>query len=494
MMPGILRTKHAGVALVALLTALFAAPAHGETSSPRHLGYEGFVAAVDARHPERALDERMLARAGEIERRSGLLADPELKVGRDQVPLPGALQPEPKMAEMARGNAQWQIALSQSFPWPGALSAEERAASARKAGVATAAGLAALRRRFEAKELYLRLVRTAKLIEVERAAFDVVEGIRTFLHEKFKQGAGSHYDYLQAHRESGMLAANIAALEVDRQNLERHALLLMDAAEASRADAITFDLAWPRELLEAAAPPAGVTDLARERIILDKAAELARQDAEYRLSLPSFMASGMLMQEDSGMRMYGAMVGITLPLQSSARRRSLGAESGIVEGQRGAELAWHDKRKALALVQAESRLAQLEATCKSLERDIIPPVEEHMEAATVEFSQGRGSLSSVIEGRRALLDLELTEVRMTEALALARLSVEKIQAGFVDEAIDLELPQLTGLSGGSMRMGSGTGMEGMPSPGRKARKPAERESLEVPAEEPAPSGSSSMGM
>jgi outer membrane protein TolC len=490
--------------ILASLALLETAAAHAGEARRPPLTYETFVEAVAARHPERAIDLQTLAKSKEAERRAGLLPDPQLSVSRDEVPLKGRLQKEPEMAEAAKDGAEWQLQLSQSFPWPGTLSAEERAAKARVATTEADTGLAALMRRFEASELFLRLVRTAKLIYVERANSVVVNGLRDFSHEKFKQGIGSHMDFLQSHSEAGVLKANVATLELDLRNLKRHALALMDDSAAKSPDDIQFVLEWPLRLIKETEPAKdAAADLARERIVRAKDAELARQDAEYRRSLPSFMASGMLMQEDGGMRMYGAMVGVTVPVYSNIQRSSLSAERGIIEGRTGSELSWHDRRKALALAQAEDRIVQIEANFKALRQEIIPPVREHIEAATAQFAQGRGDIAAIIDGRRTLLNLQLTEIRTTEALALARLSVEKVKAGLIDDALDLEVPQLVGAASSGMSMGGGASrMQEMPAMKRKmpmkggmpSQNRAPGSDMTMPEEEESKSGGSGMGM
>lgn len=490
--------------ILASLVSLEATAAQAAEAGRPKLTYETFVEAVATRHPERAIDMQALAKSKEAGRRAGLLPDPQLSVGRDEVPLQGRFQPEPMMAEDAKDGAEWQLQLSQSFPWPGTLSAEERAAMARVATTEADTGLASLARRFEASELFLKLVRTAKLIAIERANLVVVNGIREFSHEKFKQGVGSHMEFLQSHSEAGVLKANVATLELELRNLKRHALLLIDATTAADPDSVDFTLEWPVGLTQAKnAGTDGVVDLARERIVRGKDAELARQDAEYRRSLPSFMASGMLMQEDGGMRMYGAMVGVTLPVYSNIQRSSLSSERVVVEGRASGELSWHDRRKALALAQAEDRIAQIEANSRALEREIIPPVREHVEAATSQFSQGKSDIGAIVEGRRTLLNLQMTEIRTTEALALARLSVEKIKAGLIDDNIDVEIPQLVGATSSGMNMGGGAGnmqemapmKRKMPMKGSMPRqKQAPGSGMTMPDEEESKSGGSGMGM
>jgi outer membrane protein TolC len=468
----------AGIVLIGTRTA------QAEEASRSVVTYEAYLQAVAAHHPERELDEKSLARAKAEERRAGLLADPQLSVGRDEVPLPGRYQ-RVMVDEADRKGAQTTYGLAQSFPWPGTLAADERAARARTATVEADLRIAALQRHFEAAELFLRLVRTAKLLEAERADLVVVGGLRDFAHEKFRQGLGSHMEFLQTHSEAGVLKANVGALELDLGNLKRHALLLMGDPAPATPDSVDFVLDWPALATES--PPStrgdAVADVTRERIQHSKDAELSRDDANYRRTLPSFMASGMLMQEDGGMRMYQAMLGVTLPIYSSLERRSISDAKAIVASRGEAELSWHDRRKAVALAQAEGRIAQVEANLKALAQEIIPPLREHIEVATTRFSQGKADIGGIIDGRRMLLNLQMTEIRTRETLALARLGVEKITAGLVDDEMDLEVPQLAGTgSSGMSRMGPDSGgvsdsermseMKRMPKkgplPGRKA--------------------------
>ena len=454
--------------ILAGLVSLGATSAPTDATKGPKITYEAFVEATVNHHPERALDGKVLAKATEDQRRSGLLPDPQFTVGRNLVPLPQRYQ-HVAASDMDRAKAETTYGLSQSFPWPGTLAAEGQAAKARAATVAANMSLSALERRFAATELYLRLVRTAKLIDAERANLILVNGLREFAHEKFKQGVGSHMEFIQSHTEAGVLQANVASLELDLKNLKYHALLLMDHQTGHAPDAVDFVLEWPPNLITAKADKDVHWDLTRERIVRSKEADLSRLDAEYRRSLPLFNVSGMMMQEDGGMRMYAATIGISLPIYSNIQRSSYSSEDLIVDSQAEGELAWHERRKALALFQTEGRITQLDANLKALAQEIIPPVREHIEAATSLFSQGKGDIAAIVDGRRTLLNLQMTEVRTTESLALARLSALKIAAGLIDDAIDQEVPQLTGSTISGMGMGKSASM-----PGTTASKPSAR--------------------
>lgn len=473
--------KHLFSAILTLLP-LQAVAAGSDESTQENITFEKFVEAVSSHHPQRSIDEKSLARAKEGFNRAGILSDPQIKIGRDEVPFRGRLQPKPEMADMVKENAEWRLELSQSLPWPGTLAAEERVAQSSVVNAETNLGIADLMRRFEAQELYLRLIRTDKLLAVEKANFLVADGILEFTQAKFKQGIGSHHEFLQAHSERGVLKANVASLETELLNLKRHALLLIGNPAISNPDRVSFVLDWPQSLVKPDTPRNKSTqDIARLKIQRGKEIEIARQDAEYRRSLPSFMASGMVMQEDSGMRMYGAMVGISLPIFSQVQRNSLRDEGSLTRNQSDEALAWHERRKNLALMQAESRIAQIQANYLALEQEIIPPIKEHIETVTVQFSHGKSDITSIIAGRRTLLNLETSKVRTIEALARARLSVERIMAGLIDEELDLEVPQLVGASS-SMNM-SGAESSGMsPMTSGRDRMPMSPRGLGIKAE------------
>lgn len=442
-----------------LLVLLLSTPLFAQGTGAQTLSYEAFVDLVAKQHPETEISDKRFAIAKGAIERSGVLPDPQLTIGRDQVSLPGRYQRNrkdsmmPDAGEPSESAARWQVGLSQSLPWPGTLAAESRAAEAQKDVVTTDLGRAKLERRFAATELFLRMVRISKLIEIQKSNLKVVEGVKNFAHAKFKQGIGSHMEFLQTHSESGVLKANLAALETDLRNLKRHAIALINDPAIADPAILQFDLEWPRSFTTADSP----SDLVQQRLAREKDVLVARNDAAYRRSLPSVMASSMLMQEDdSDMRMYGVMLGVSVPVYSIGLRRSLSRESSLAQARIESELTWHDKQKALALSQAQDRIAQIEANVLALRDEIIPPVKEHIEAAAIQFSQGKADIGAIIEGRRTLLNLQVTEVMTSEALALANLSVAKTQAGLVDMELDQEVPQIAGPNGGNM----GSGMSG----------------------------------
>jgi outer membrane protein, heavy metal efflux system len=419
--------------------------AKGQQKSP--ITFHSFIQAVAKNHPETAIEQRTLGRAKEIERRSGLLPDPQLSLGRDEVPFSRSLQNEP-IDEMAKESARWEVNLSQSFPWPGTLDAESKSAQASTEVTRLNVEMARLQRVFGAKELFLRLVQMSKTIQIQQANLEVVESIKKFSHDRFKQGVGSHMEFLQTHSESAVLRRNLANMEADLRNLKREVLAQMASEEIVDIDSVAFELDWPKD-----EPVASSSDLAQKSILQAKEGELARNDRDYRRTLPSFMATGMFMQEDSGMRMYGAMVGITVPIYSNIQRSSLSNEGSLVEENADQRLAWYQRRKSLALAQVKEQIQQIQDNLKALRDEIIPSAKGHAQAATVEYSQGRIGINAVIDARRNLLNLEVTEVQTIEALNNAQVAAQKIDVGLIDD-LNLAVPQLPMPNLSSMSMGS----------------------------------------
>jgi outer membrane protein TolC len=480
------------IALLAAVASAGQAPAAGVPKEP--ITYERFAQLVATSHPEKPLTEMNVALARQAAGRAGRLPDPQLSISRDDAPLPDYLQPMMPAGEEAKGRAEWRLGIMQQIPWPGTLRAEDRAAQARIAAAETEAGVSTLERQFAAKELFLKIVRTAKLLAAEEASLEEARGLRDLTHARFKQGLGSHLEYLQAHSELGVMKANVRALATDLRNLKRHTLVLLGVTDLRGVDALRLVTDWPAP----AAAQAPARDVVRERIARGRDATLARQDVEYRRSLPSLTASGMLMRDDAGMRMYGAALGISLPIYSGAARSALRTESGLIGRRAEGDIAWHDRRKELALAQARDRIEQIEANGRALQSEIISPVREHFAGAMALFSQGKGELGAIIESRRALLGLRMTAVMNDEALALARLAIEKIEAGMVDETLDLGVPQLAlpqtaGMSQGGMAATPAM-PDGMPDKSMKSTRPRAATPAQ-PEMEPEPrGGTSGMGM
>lgn len=413
----------------------------GYAGPAQAMGMAEFVAAVVAQHPEGAIDQARIDAAQAATDGVGRLPDPVLAVARPAEP-------------------RWEMTLAQTFPWPGSAAAarEDKQNIVYEArGDAT---LGAAQRAFGAKDLYVRMVRAAKLIAVQQESLKVVEGIRDFMHDTFKEGTGSHMAYLDAQGEAAILSANLGALRTDLLNLKREALLMLGRSPAEDPESLPLTLDWPA----AAESPADDQVLAR----IDRAAASAagRADAADKASMPTITVSAMAMREDDGMRSAGGAVGISLPIFSGSVRHAVAAESAAVAHRAASERTLHERRKSLAIAQASARRDQIRANIRTLTNDVMPPVKEHVAAATVLFSQGKGDVASIVQSQRRLLDLEQSAIMLTEAEAQTDLAIEAAGAGFLDAALSGETPRLAAPAMADTSMGA---MPVAPQRMRKAR-------------------------
>ncbi|MBC7660772.1 MAG: TolC family protein [Chitinophagaceae bacterium] len=440
-----------GIFIVTMVTVFYARIAISESKEPLQLNFDSFVARVTDHHPEKSIDELKFEKAKSASERAGILSDPNLQFGRDRAPLKGSLQPKPLMAREENDFAMWKIGIAQNFPWPGTLAAEDKAAEIQVETVKIENDVSSVLRRLEAADLFLKIIRTQKLLEIEKENFKAVDGIRELTHEKFRQGVGSHHEFLQAHSESGILRINVSSLQTDLLNLKMHALFLINDHSITNIQQLTFQTDWPESFLNKSVDDnkTAPTNLLRSKFERQSEGALARQRLEYQRSLPTIMLSGEVMREDSGVRMYAAMLGVSLPLYSGRQRKSLSHEIDMVQKQTSETLSWQDRRRELAQQQGEARVSQLKSNLEVLEKDIIPPIKEHIEATTAQFGQGKIDIGSIIDARRAYLSLEVSRIRTTEALIRAKISLFKISAGLIDDEIDQEIPQMIGVNGSS---------------------------------------------
>lgn len=468
-------------------------------SSADKITFEQYLKFVDESHPEKVINDLDLKRAQKMAERQGILSDPEISIGRDEVPFKNKFQPEKEMAKEAKDSAQWQLRLTQTFPWPGTLSAEEKVGEKRRQSVEIKNSLLDQQRKFQAIELFLEMVEAEQILNFERANLKVIDGLSSLIHERFKQGLASHFEFLGAHSEVALAKINVSSLETDLNNLKKHAAFLMNNREGiSKPESVNFALEWPDSLFSLEGKNSELKDLSLSEINNTRDLDLARQDSERQKSLPNFMASGMLMEEDSGMRMYGAMLGFSLPLYSYSQRRALESETTILKRQTDERLQWYEGRKNLALSQTQSRIDQLKQNEKAVEEDIIPPIKEHLEALTRQFSQGKSQIKEVLEARRMLLNMEIARVRAKKELGLEYLSLQKIQSGMVDEGLDQKVPRIYNSFMNSSAMAPMADKDSMRSDSMRSMKPKQDKRPELRPqstdEEPDQNSQSGMGM
>ncbi|MBI2602491.1 MAG: TolC family protein [Deltaproteobacteria bacterium] len=428
------------------------------------INFHQFIDRVEQNHPEKHIDDLSLQRAGTAENKAGVLMDPEVSVGREAVPLPFLNPMQPDANE-----ARWKVGVTQIFPWPGTLDAERKSARASTFTIDLSTRLAAIQRKLEAEEFFISLVLTAKLIEIERGNLNETINILKSAEIRLKNGIGSHLDVIQSYNEKMILSLNLAAQENDLQNIKDRAGQLIGKEDARN---VSFELDLPAEYRDTSlhVPTLGEQrpdDIVRQRLQAAQDAISSDLTVERKKSLPNIMTSAMLMQDDSGMRMYEFMLGIRVPLYSGGIRQAVERETLLVASRLSDELSWHDRRKRLAQSQNDRRRSIVITQLKGLDEMIIPNASQHLKTSLIEYAQGKGSFLAVNTARKLLLRYQQAYALAERNLAFTAVSRERIEAGLFATELDQDTPKLpiaTDMSGGT-EMGSQAMGDMAPTPG-----------------------------
>ena len=437
--------------IVFYITALLLMPGVSYAQAP--LDFATFLSLVEHNHPEAAAAQLATLRSKQAESKAGALPDPDIAVTRQYLPIPGASRGMDTTTNVPMS----QLTLTQTIPWPGTLAAQEKAARAATEGAGIDERMAATLRHLAAKDMFIDMVRLAETANFEKTSVADADSIVKSATARLRNAVGSHHELIQAQNEKAVHTLNLAALEADLQNLQDHAADILGLSDVTN---LKFDLRLPEAysgsgVLQAAA--AGI-DLTRERRLQAEADTTSRFEAERKRSLPHLTASGMVMQQDDGMRSVGVMLGISLPVFSGRIRSSLDDEQVTSSNQTNLDLSWHDRKRALALKQNQRRLVVLAQTLRVLSQEIVPSAKQHLQALLSDYALGRASFAAASTAREKLLRFEFAEADARQSYARAIVARERILAGFEGDSLDQPTPQVLGNMGGqSGDMGTGKG-------------------------------------
>lgn len=396
--------------IIAVISICCAHVAAAET-----LSFHAFVTAVEKGHPETSLDVLDDRSARAAVKWVGRLADPALSFEREGM--------------------QDKLALTQTFPWPGSLEAEQRAAAAGAEASDVARLSNAAERAYVAKRLFMKMVAFAREIDAQRAAVAEAERMHELSGARYQQGVGSHMDFLTARNNLLVVKANLEALTGEREALEDEAFAMMGRA---RTAGVSFELNYP---------PDDAHPLADDHTALAIKAQgafaAARADAAYRATLPSVTAGAMVMRDDKMAEpRFGGMVGVSLPVFSGAKREVFSEERALAARKAEGRLAWHETQKLQATTRVDRRVARLAANLDTLRRDILPSLLEHDASARAAYAEGRGTIAAVLESRAVLLATRFAEAEAEAAWHLARLARAAVIGGHLDAEADVSMPTL----------------------------------------------------
>lgn len=461
--------------LVPLAFVLSPLAAYGEK-----LTYQDFLKRVASQHPERQIDEKDINVVSNEMMKVGRLPDPRISISRERIPF---------SSMEGKTQSEWNLSLSQSFPWPGTLGAESEAArlklDARKLSIEEAT----LLRQLEATELLIQLASLDEKIAIERESLKDAKAIAQYSAARLSQGLGSHLDALQAQNDFEVLNSNIEVLENSRKNLFDAAALLIGKSRNE------IELIGSLESIEKSTglfEDSSSADFALQFLEIQKKSEIAKLETERKRSLPEFMTSAMVMKNDAGMTMYGVMLGVRIPIFSMGTRSAIERESLSTIEKKSLQVEWQARKKKIALDQNLRAIEQIERQIRLLGTSLVPNTKSHLNTALNEYSEGQGNVKQVIDTRKALLALSNTEVDLRVSLLQAKLNVAKASSGFVDGVLNPMIPEIPNPSISSDMPSMGN-MKSKSSMKMKSQKTNQKKIKDAPEDLPSSGGMGGMG-
>jgi outer membrane protein TolC len=322
------------------------------------------------------------------------------------------------------------VQISQPLPFPGkrALRAEVAGASARIAGEAIRTRQVELVA--DVKRLYYQLWINQAGREINRRNQELLEQLKKSALAHLATSTGGFTDVLRIETEQARVRTDLATLKRDRQ-------IVAAALNTRLGRAATAPLGEPVEDFAPAPSLKYVALLSaarRQRPDL-RAFELETGRAESQIALarrnryPDLMPMLMFMQDIEMGPAWGASLGIGIPIWSGQK------QGRAVREMSAAAIAARERRAAAGLEierQVREALAGFETAGERLRllRDsVIPKARASLTSIRADYVAARESLTSLLDGRRVLQDLELEEQRARAEVEQARAELERAVGG-----------------------------------------------------------------
>lgn len=435
----------AGVPVVALLMS-------GAPSGNTTLTVDQFVAMARETRIEASVDAARIEAARGRQRGAGWLPDPMVEVMREGI---GAMS-----------GTTTTVRLTQSIPWPTALTRDTRANEIDRRQRENAAARDALLRDAEIGDLYWSIVAKNAEREIARRDASDAKRLAKVAETRVARGLGSL-------RESRVLRAEAALAESRSRDADADFDSLREIAALWTRRTAT-ELRFPGEC--AVKPSSGdakageVPDYAREDINLSmerRMAEISRRRGE---TLPRLSVGGELMREDraGAMPMYNAMVGVSVPIWSFGVRSGLSIEESAVDRERADRVEYQERAREAALRWNSRRGERLTHHLRVIDADLLPAARGLMESTSASYAAGRADFLSVNSARANLYATELGRVTACRDYWASVTERSRVRAGVIAGEWGRMTESIS--APGSAGMGAGSSMTSMGAAGSASRK------------------------
>jgi outer membrane protein TolC len=313
----------------------------------------------------------------------------------------------------------------QSFPGPGKLRAQARAAAADSRGKYFAFESAVLQTAYDVKRSYYQLWFLDEKIRVDREMLRLLSELERIARAQNETGQATLQDVYRAQIEEDRLRNEIANLEDSRQPLQaqfKAALGLMrdqpDPPLTGRFEATTLDLP-AEQILD--------TAFARNPELKAMEAEVRRAQASldlaYKAKVPDF-SLGLMADVKMAPVLYRPLATVTLPVW----RDKISAEIAAAQaGKHAAQARLTAGQIKLTVDFAEKSFDYREVTrnLDLLRGQLIPKAQRSLEIARSAYLSGKTEFFNLIDAERMLLEFRLSEIeaRTQRELVLSDLSL-----------------------------------------------------------------------
>jgi outer membrane protein TolC len=313
----------------------------------------------------------------------------------------------------------------QSFPGPGKLRAQARAAAADSRGKYFAFESAVLQTAYAVKQSYYQLWFLDEKIRVDREMLRLLAELERIARAQNETGQATLQDVYRAQIEEDRLTTEIANLEDSRQPLQaqfKAALGLTrdqpDPPLNGRFEATTLDLS-AEQILD--------TAFARNPELKAMEAEVRRAQASldlaYKAKVPDF-SLGLMADVKTSPVLYRPLATVTLPVW----RDKIAAEIAAAQaGKRAAQARLTAGQINLTVDFAEKSFDYREVTrnLDLLQGQLIPKAQRSLEIARSGYLSGKTDFFNLIDAERTLLVFRLSEIdaRTQRELTLSELSL-----------------------------------------------------------------------
>jgi outer membrane protein TolC len=372
---------------------------------------------------------------------AGARPDPMLMAGIQNLPIS-----EPGFADFM---TMKMIGVSQTFPFPGKLSLQTRAATDEATAAGAALGAARLRVTAQVKEAYYELAFTDRALEIVRRNQAVLTNLIAVSQARYSTGTGTQADVLRARTETANLDNAASTLKEQRRAALARLNAVLDRPSDTPVDAPVIPARIVRaavadssahvhfasDALGARAADSPLLPLdslealaaANSPMIHEHVARIAAQRARVALArkahLPDISVSIDYGQRRGFTDMVSAVVSLPIPLQKGRKQDAEVAEAAAELAE--LEAQHHEMVNTLnaAIAKQVSDLERARTALALAKRAILPQAQATLASSTASYQVGRLDFAAVMDAQAGVFNAETAYYRslMEFATSLAEL-------------------------------------------------------------------------